>query len=472
LAFVPLRLGILCASTALALALLTSVSAANLLQNGGFEEGSNGWTGLGLSTSGCSPHTGSGALSISSSALQSIPSPIGSGMYTLEGWLKAKSGPASAALSLVWLDDSGSDVATSIKDVAVGTDYTLVSLQAAAPASAYGLRVRITASGTLCADDFSLDGPPALPQPTATPPPTATSSPSQQPTTSTSTPGPSATAKPSSTPRATSTPSPSATAPGFELLNGGFEDGLRGWSKFGGTLEAIDEPVQSGLHAGRLSSTTDSTKWAHQTVLVDSLRFFEFDGYVGSDAGVSRAHLRVSWYASSDGSGAALSTSDSTATISAASGYVYLSTGAVRPPDGARSARARIVMTPLGAGAASIVFDDLWFGAVEPPDEAKTEPDVPSSEAAAAADEAPPPTISAGLANRGRDAALPESTSQAVTSGVRSASVSPPASELPSGRLQLSQRRDRGVPLAWLAVASGFVVVAGLGYWLNKRRSI
>ena len=467
----PLRLAILCASTALALALLTSVSAANLLQNGGFEQGSNGWTGLGLSTSGCGPHTGSGALSISSSALQSIPSPIGSGMYTLEGWLKAKSGPASAALALVWLDDSGSGLATSIKDVAAGTDYTLVSLQAAAPASAYGLRVRITTSGALCADDFTLDGPPALPQPIATPPPTATWSPSQQPGSSSSTPGPSATAKPSSTPRPTSTPSPSAIAPGFELLNGGFEDGLRGWSKFGGTLEAIHEPVQSGLRAGQLSSTTNSTKWAYQTVLVDSLRFYEFDGYVGSDAGVSRAYLRISWYASSDGSGAALSTSDSTATISAASGYVHLSTGAVQPPDGARSARARIVMTPFGAGAASIVFDELWFGAVEPPDEAETESDVTSSETAAAADEVPPPTASAALASRGRDAALPESTAQAVASGVRSAPISPPASELPSGPLQLSRRRDRGVPLAWLAVVSGFVVVAGLAYWQGKRRA-
>jgi hypothetical protein len=443
-----------------------------LLQNGGFEQGSNGWTGPGLSTSACSPHSGSAALSISSFAQQDLPSPIGSGTYTLEGWLKARSGSVSAGLSLVWLDDSGSVIAKAEEDVPAGADYTPVSLQAASPAGAYGLRVRITASGAgVCADDFTLNGPPGLPPPTATSPATATSPPSQQAASTTVTPGPSATARPSSTPRPTSTPASSAAAPGFELTNGGFEEGLRGWSKFGGTLEAIDEPVQGGLRAGQLSSTTGSTKWAYQTVLIDPARFYEFDGYVGSDAGVSRAYLRISWYASSDGSGTALSTSDSTATIAGDSAYTYLSTGPVRPPDGAHSARPRVVMTPFGAGAASIVFDDLGVGPAEPPVEPVAEAEPASDETVAAANDAPPVAPPANTADDTRrpDAAAPESTSPAMTAAVRSGSGSAPPDVLPSGPLEPSRRRDRGVPLTWLAVASGFVVVAGLSYWQGKR---
>ena len=157
-------------------------------------------------------------------------------------------------------------------------------------------------------------------------------------------------------------------APGFELLNGDFEQGLDGWSKFGGTLSLIDAPVHAGAHAGRLTSTTDSTKWAYQVVLVDPSQFYEFAGYIDSDGNSSRAYLRISWYEAADGSGQAISTTDSTQTIDGASGgYVYLSTGSVAPPAGAHSARPRVVLTPSGSAEASIQFDDLSFSIAAPP---------------------------------------------------------------------------------------------------------
>lgn len=473
MAFSLLRLALLFASTALMLVLLTPASAASLLQNGGFEQGSSGWSGIGLSTSGCSPHDGNSAIAVSSYVEQTLPSPVGSGTYKLAGWLKAKSGAASARLSLIWLDSSDSTLVTSSKDVTAGAEYAAVSFQMVAPANTYGLRVHIAAlSGTLCADDFALDGPPVLPPPTATSPATATSPPSQQQSnSSTATPGASSAAKPSSTP--SSTPVLQTAAPGFELVNGSFEEGLRGWSKFGGTLDAVDAPVRSGLHAGQLTSATDATKWAYQTLLVDASRYYEFDGYVGSDAGVSRAYLRISWYASSDGSGTALSTSDSTAAISGASLYTYLSTGPVLPPDGAHSARPRVVITPLGAAAASIVFDDLWFGPVEPPAEPETESGPTPDESVAAATEEPPVAPAANASDARRpDAAAPESAAPAVTAEVRSAAVAGPSDLLPSGPLELSQRHDRGVALIWLVTAPALVAVAILAYWQGKRRSV
>jgi hypothetical protein len=344
-----------------------------------------------------------------------------------------------------------------------------VGLQAASPAGAYGLRVRITASGNaLCADDFALDGPPTLPPPTATSPATATPPAAAQ-SGSTATPRASATAKATATPRPTATARPSA-APGFGLVNGGFEEGLKGWSKFGGNLEAVDWPVQSGRLAGRLTSATDSTKWAFQTVLVDPSLHYQFEGYVGSDAGVLRAYLRISWYASGDGSGTALDTSDSTTTISGSSAFVYLSTGAVQPPAGAHSARPRVVMTPLGAGTAAIVFDDLAFGPVEPP--AEPEPASPAesqTEAVAAAPDAASPAGSTAIIASGQS--VPDSGARATPDQARAAPTAQLADVLPAGPLALSPGGDDGVPLIWLGSAVALVGLSALAYWQGKRNA-
>jgi hypothetical protein len=440
-----------------------------LLQNGGFEQGKTGWTGPSLSTSGCDPHGGNSALSIPGFAQQSLPEPVGSGTYTLTGWLKGQAGSSPARLSFVWLDQYGDELSASEKDLESGSAYSAVGLQAASPAGAYGLRVRITASGNaLCADDFALDGPPTLPPPTATSPATATPPAAAQ-SGSTATPRASATAKATATPRPTATARPSA-APGFGLVNGGFEEGLKGWSKFGGNLEAVDWPVQSGRLAGRLTSATDSTKWAFQTVLVDPSLHYQFEGYVGSDAGVLRAYLRISWYASGDGSGTALDTSDSTTTISGSSAFVYLSTGAVQPPAGAHSARPRVVMTPLGAGTAAIVFDDLAFGPVEPP--AEPEPASPAesqTEAVAAAPDAASPAGSTAIIASGQS--VPDSGARATPDQARAAPTAQLADVLPAGPLALSPGGDDGVPLIWLGSAVALVGLSALAYWQGKRNA-
>ncbi len=189
-------------------------AAAQLLQNGDFEQGSSGWSGAGLSIDGCQPYGGSRALAILSSgsavfAQQKVPGPLGSGEYSLTGWLKVQSGSAQVEAILIWLDGDGDELSRHSASVISGPTYSRFAEIASRPAGTASLRVRLSATAsapaTVCLDNISLSGPPR-PSPTATatlpPPPTAiaTSIPATMPILT-------ATPKPTSTPRPTSTPS-------------------------------------------------------------------------------------------------------------------------------------------------------------------------------------------------------------------------------------------------------------------------
>jgi hypothetical protein len=186
---------------------------------------------------------------------------------------------------------------------------------------------------------------------------------------------PTGTRTPSPTKTASATPLPT-TAPipiGGVLQNAGFEvvtdDGVpESWSKYGGALQTSDR-AHGAARSARLESTTDSTKWLYQTVLVDGGDAYEFGAWVlDDDANVASAFLRISWYASDDGSGSASGTSDSISRLTSPAGdYRHLTTGAVVAPDDAHSARVRIVLAPLSSATAAIYADDASFAAVDPP---------------------------------------------------------------------------------------------------------
>lgn len=147
------------------------------------------------------------------------------------------------------------------------------------------------------------------------------------------------------------------------------EDGApAAWSRYGGELSLVSQPVHSGLYAGRLESTTDSTKWIYQAVMIDPGSHYAFDAWVAEeDARAGSASLRISWYDSDDASGRALATSDSTNRIdaSSASNYQHLTTGSVSAPDTARSARLRVLIVPSSAASAAVYVDDASFGSAE-----------------------------------------------------------------------------------------------------------
>ena len=338
----------------LAGALVRPAEAVQLLTNGGFEQGLSGWTGVKASAGGCTARSGGGAVALTltsdgqNAQLQQGIEPVGSGAFNLSGFVRATSGAPSLTATLIWLDAASGVLREDKQNLTAGSAWGSFGVSApVAPNGARRLVVQIVASGApggaACLDDLSLEGPAYVPPPSTatatfvptqpatdlaspTPPPfsTATPTPTSVPfPTSTSLPGFVATATPTvatnatATPTvlATSTPTPTAAqaaaAGGFSFVNGGFEEGLRGWQKYGGELRAIGNPHRNGNGAAALTSATTSTKWAFQVVAIDPAGAYEFSGYLLPGANVSAAYLRISWYDAPDGSGRALATDDS-----------------------------------------------------------------------------------------------------------------------------------------------------------------
>jgi hypothetical protein len=155
-------------------------------------------------------------------------------------------------------------------------------------------------------------------------------------------------------------------------VNGSFEE-IRGdgspfgWRKQGGEITSVREPKTDGLRSVALRSQTSSTKWVYQTVSVVSGSYYQasVDAYAGD--GTEVAFLRVSWYASADGSGPAISSVDSLDSASpAGTGYRRLSTQPVEAPPESASAKLRLMLRPQSDQLAVAYFDAASFSPVEP----------------------------------------------------------------------------------------------------------
>ncbi len=363
----------------LTFAFALSGSGASLLVNGSFEDaGLSMWSASGASLAreaAADAPDGDYVLAVdlagSGRVTQIVPA-VATGSHELGAFVALAGGSGRARVVADWRSDRdgyGRSLRTDVSAWSAATDgvFRELSVAAQAPSDARSARVSVEfadVAGALRArvDAVRLEGPPpSEDEPT---PEAATAAPSAT---------PSATTEPSSTPLPTGTPTATSTpGPGFELRNPGFEDVEGGspawWRKYGGELASSDQ-ARSGGHSGRLESATDSTKWAYQVVLVESEAWYEFAAWVLSDdPGVAGAFLRISWYASSDGSGEAMATSDSTEVLTApAPGFRRLSTGPAQAPPRARSAKPRIVLSPAGAAHAAILMDDASWGRTEPP---------------------------------------------------------------------------------------------------------
>ena len=155
-------------------------------------------------------------------------------------------------------------------------------------------------------------------------------------------------------------------------MNGGFEqvrdDGTPyGWRKVGGQMGTSATNKAEGQRSATLISHTGSTKWLYQSVSVQGGRHYRLTAKaLKGDAGVKEVLLRLSWYASADGSGSQLDTADSEPLADDSPQFAGLDTGAVQAPAQARSARARLMMRPASA-AATAYFDDVRFEEVAAP---------------------------------------------------------------------------------------------------------
>ena len=152
------------------------------------------------------------------------------------------------------------------------------------------------------------------------------------------------------------------------LRNGGFEeadpDGRpSNWRKYGGVLARTNAVCLEGQFAAALSSQTSSTKWAYQIVAVQGGSAYLLSAYaLKADPAVTAAYLRLSWYASPDGSGQAIDIADSTAVlVDDSPEFRFLTTGAVVAPAEAASAKARLMLDPVGEAPGTAYFDAVTF---------------------------------------------------------------------------------------------------------------
>jgi hypothetical protein len=162
---------------------------------------------------------------------------------------------------------------------------------------------------------------------------------------------------------------------GGDLKNGGFEEGTSeglpsSWRKYGGELVRTGTVHFEGQFAAAFTSKTSSTKWGHQTVTVQGGRAYVLSAYaLKDDPAVAAAYLRLSWYASSDGSGQAIDSVDSTERLMDDSpGFRLLTTGAVVAPAEAASAKARLMLDPAGEASGTVYFDAVTFEETAPPE--------------------------------------------------------------------------------------------------------
>jgi hypothetical protein len=466
------------------------VGAADLLANGGFEQGVDGW-------------------SLNAGVLDAVPSPVHAGAlagrfsgtgqpstqfayqvaavqpddeYEASGWMAgtAAGGPR-AFLRISWFD--ASDQLVSHSDSAWlpqfdGAFYPLTTGVLLSPSAARKARLSavVQADSTFAVhlDDLQLAGPAAIPSTpipptTPTPPgppsPTPPLSPTPSPARPTPTPRPGKTPSPSSSPAPPATPAlESEPLVWPELVNTSFEqlrdDGSPlGWRKQGGNIGA-SAVVTDGVRSLALSSQTGSTKWAYQTVGVTGGAYYRAAVDVDAGQGAEAAFLRLAWYASDDGSGPALSSVDSTDSVATSDGeFRRLTTDVVYAPLEAATVKFRLMLRPLSNEPAVAFFDFASFSMAQPSAE---EAVLALARATRAEDPISPASL---LSPDSEDS--PDTSSGAQR---RLANVKP---ETDAGRLNEPPAGGKGegwaIALA-LAIALSAIAIAG-GYELWQRRT-
>lgn len=415
-------LAILALAAALAVLRLPA-GGEDLLANGGFETGTEPWAAFvgTLDTVGSPVHGGSSAARLSGTqpgsdeVYQWLTSVAPEAPYSFSGWIHLDD-PAATQVSLAinWFAPNGDLLRADQPQTASITihkpEYQAITtgpLFAPAGASRARLRIRVAVDGAFSVylDDFSLDGPAATlsPMPSPSPSPTPEVAPTETPTsmptptpaltptetptatpTQTATVAPTPTLTPVRTPARTptTTPTPGVPAVFDELTNGGFElvdeNGLPyGWRKFGGEIAVTEARRSEGRHGLEFLSETDSTKWVYQTVRVRGGSYYRASAQGLAGEGEAQVFVRLSWYASEDGSGETLGSSDSD--ISSTGSFTLLDTGAVRAPLNAQTARVRLMLRPASGAFAAAYFDDVRFGPAPAPTSTPTPAATPQS---------------------------------------------------------------------------------------------
>jgi hypothetical protein len=222
------------------------------------------------------------------------------------------------------------------------------------------------------------------------------------------------------------------------LTNGSFElgrdDGTPfGWQKYGGRMERAKGRAAHGQYSLALYSDTSSTKWAYQVVSVEGGKTYQLSGYVlKNDPQTEALWLRLSWYASHDGSGTAIASNDSQLAVEDGPEFRFLTTGPVTAPFDARTAKVRLMMRPRSAAPARGYFDAIVLEETIPAEPITTPPDTtddhpisPSPGAPTRGDETSPTAPQARPSSSSGASARPTTDASRRPTGATSAGRSP-----------------------------------------------
>lgn len=424
------RLPALAAVCSLLVVLAARVAVAQeaaLLLNGDFEAGPAGWRVSSDATVVVDDQLGgvagpnaarveahvSGAVQLSSQWWTGSPVSAGAS-FRLDAWVLADD-PLTSRVSawLEFVDGDGQRIARGSTSMIAGEapGFRLVTADGMAPVGAAFVRAVIEGVADAAGARFSVDAV-SVTQVSAPPPVTPTLAPPVATATKEPSPAPTKTPTKTPSPTATKTPTPTPLPVRSTLHNGAFESGVEGWISQRGIVRV--EPALAGAGATLvLEAVGASTAWVDQPVLVAPGEWYEARASLLPLRDVSAAWLRVAWYASSDGSGSQLSTVDSplagsaavhTREITRSGAGTPVSTGAVRAPQDALSARVRVVLQPTGPAGAELAIDDVAFAGAAPPVVPTSTPVLPAAPGGAgpggAAPAAPAPPIATGTPTR------------------------------------------------------------------------
>ena len=200
-------------------------------------------------------------------------------------------------------------------------------------------------------------------------------------------------------------------------------------------------------------SRTESTKWLYQTVSVEGGTYYRLQAMaLKNDPAAREVLLRVSWYASADGSGSQISTVDSPALAEDSPEFVELDTGPVRAPPEARSAKVRLLLRPTSTTSVVVYFDDVRFEATAAPP-AEGNPDGGQQVRSATEGDGSTPTGNAQQAASAE--VLGVWTGPAALANVRQEQQQPDTHIDGSGRPLWPLLLALGVPAAGLTVMAG-----------------
>ena len=162
------------------------------------------------------------------------------------------------------------------------------------------------------------------------------------------------------------------------LTNGGFENGLEGWHKYGGTFQTVSAPVYEGGFSAEHTNTFSGTKFLYQKVpgITGGAKYTVRGWVYFTDPNIQSTWIRLAWYTTSDCSGPQAGYIESTYYTTPLPIWREI-TLTWSAPSGAQCVAVRLMTRVLGP-TTHTYWDDISFEPFVPPTPTSTPTHTPT----------------------------------------------------------------------------------------------